>query len=674
MDIDEFHCQLQADVTATAMDSAGSGDGETTREEAFTKIVAEDLSIAGVLESPLVYYYEGGARSAGFKVNGFSMPEDDNRLDVFITIYFPEESVQKINSADVDRSFRQLARFFKAAQFSKFVHSLEPHSEAYAMASQIHAARRSFERVQMLLFSNAVFSSRKEFEREETLETYKLVYEVWDLERLRRLRTSNVTHEPISVDLTKFVPGGIPCISSKDEKLGYETCLALIPGSVLFKLYDEYSGSLLELNVRSYLQARGKINKGILETLAREPHRFLAYNNGITVVAESIGLSKDGSRLQSLRGLQIVNGGQTTASIHRAKVSHDVDITHVYVQAKLTVVPADQFDSMVSDISRYSNTQNKVSEVDLGANNPFHIGVERLSRRIWAPGEQSMWFYERARGSYQTERVRQGRSVADRKKFDRQYPVDQRFTKEDLARFSNTWAGLPHIVSKGGQKNFVRFMEDIPAVKKGWEPTVAEFRRLIGKAIFYREVQRIARELKVGSFRINIVTYTASLVAERTARRIDLEKLWEQQSLPKALDSLVKEWMPRIAKTLVDSVGGRNPTEWFKLEGCWSTLRTTSRDWPMAGDAEASLAKVESDGQAVSHGEANDIARCMELDAEDWFRLQMWGSNSGKLADWQVGIASTLSGYAAKGWKKKPSIKQARQAVRIMELAEGDKS
>jgi len=669
MDLQEFHRQLQSDVIALA-GGGGSGDdhGQRTREEAFTEIVAEDLSIAGVLESPLVYYYEGGAKTGGFKVNGFSIPEEDSRLDLFITLYFADANVQKINSADVAKAFARLKRFFKSAQFSVFVESLEPNSEAYAMASEIHANRASFERVQLLIFSNAVLASRKDAENEETLNSYKLVYQIWDLERLRRLRTSSAIHEPISVDLTQFVPGGIPCVSSIDVALGYKTCLALLPGNVLYKLYDDYAGRLLELNVRSYLQARGKINKGILETLTLNPLRFLAYNNGITVVAESLEFSKDGLRIQTIHGLQIVNGGQTTASIHRAKIDQDVDISHVYVQAKLTVVPQEHFETMVTDISRFSNTQNKVSEVDLGANHPYHIGVERLSRRQWAPGEKSMWFYERARGSYQTERFRQGRTDASRKKFDVQYPPNQRFTKEDLARFHNTWVGLPHIVSKGGQKNFVRFMEEIAKIKKGWEPTVAEFKIIVGKAIFYREVQRIARELDISSFRVNIVTYTASLIAERTARRINLEKLWEMQGVPAVLETLIKTWMPEVSKILVASVGSRNPTEWFKLEGCWTTLRSATRDWTVPAELGGDLTNIEVDGKMVSTGEANDIALCMELTAEDWFRVQMWGSTTHKLEGWQIGIANTLSGYAGTGWKKRPSIKQARHGVKIMEL------
>ena len=191
---------------------------------------------------------------------------------------------------------------------------------------------------------------------------YQIGYEIWDLERLRRFRSSGATHEPVTVDFSRLPGGGIRCVPVSDAALGYQTCVAIVPGQVLYELYDEHGARLLELNVRSYLQARGKINKEILETLLLKPQLFLAYNNGITIVAEAIHLDGTGTLITGVHGLQIVNGGQTTASIHRARKENKADLTHVFVQAKLTVVPADQFEVMVPEISRLSNTQNKVSD------------------------------------------------------------------------------------------------------------------------------------------------------------------------------------------------------------------------------------------------------------------------------------------------------------------------
>ena len=678
MDINEFHEQLQSDVIANSHGD-GTAEGKSSRgefrENAFTDLVCEELSTVGVLESPSICYAEGGGGSFEYKVNGYGIPDEDSRLDLFVTMYFSDAAVQRLNSADIDKAYRRLVRFLNAAMTPKFQDALEPGSEFAAMVSEIHDRREEFDRVQLILLTNAVVATRKESERKESLKDLRLSYVIWDLERLRRLRSSGQAQEPISVDLTVLVPGGIPCIQAADSTLGYQTCVAIFPGSVLHALYDEFGARLLELNVRSYLQARGKINKGILETLIREPHRFLAYNNGITVVAESIDLSPDGLRLTGVNGMQIVNGGQTTASIHRAKKESGADLEHVYVQGKVTVVSGDDFEQMVPEISRFSNTQNKVNEVDLRANHPYHIGIERVSRRQFAPGEQSKWFYERARGSYQTQRAKEARTPAERQRFDRMYPTDQRFTKEDLARYVNAWDGYPHIVSRGGQKNFLRFMEAVPAAGKGWEPSLQEFKQIIGKAILYRQAQTLARELGISSFRVNIVTYTVALVAELAARRIDLERIWDAQSVSGPLSNLLKEWLKMVAAVLVESVEGRNPTEWFKLEDCWKNLRDKARAWDMPDEFKKELirlgaASAETTSGTGVHDLENNIARCMAIPGETWFKIQVWGGETQKLLAWQIGIANTLAGYAAGGWQRRPSEKQAKHGVKILEIAE----
>lgn len=672
MNLSEFQVQLQSDIIAGARgngsESAGA-DGDF-KENAFTELVTEELSVAGILESPLVCHHEGGSGTLEFKVSGYGIPDEDTRLDLFITLYFPGNVVQKLNSTDVDRTFRKLLRYLSGALTPKFREQLEPGSDAYAMVSEIYNRREEFDRVRLFLFTNGLIATRKEAERKGTFKDYKLAYEIWDLERIYRLRSSGMAEEAITVDLTKFESGGIPCVAMRDDALGYKTCVALFPGTMLHDLYDEYGARLLELNVRSYLQARGKVNKGILETLLTEPHRFLAYNNGITVVAEGIDFSSDGSCLLCIRGMQIVNGGQTTASIHRAYKENKADLSHVYVQAKLTVVPPGEFEEMVPEISRFSNTQNKVTEVDLRANHVYHIGIERISRRLWAPGEQSKWFYERARGSYQTERAKRGTTSAVRQKFDREYPPAQRFTKEDLARYSNSWDGLPHIVSRGGQKNFVRFMESVPAIPKEWEMPADEFKEMIGKAILYRKTRPIALELGIPSFRVNIVNYTVSLVAEMTARRIDLLKVWEQQDISDPLKCWIRDWLTKVGAVITESAGNRNPTEWFKSELCWKNLRDVAKDWTIPESVKAELTIVGGTGRLISHTVENHIAKCLEVSAETWFKIQMWGSETGRLLDWQCGIANTLAGYAAAGWKRKPSEKQAKRGVEILELAE----
>lgn len=666
-DLQQFHDELMADVTAEAAEP-GSGEyaGEVFRENAFTRIIVADLEAAGVLESPAVCYYADTQGRLPFKVNAYSLPDDEQRLDIVVADFRPEGSVQKLTAADVDRSFRQALRLLDVAvgQGGK---NVDPGHEEHSMLSEIFNKRLHFDRVKLILISNAQLVQRRPKERREEYGRYQIGYEVWDLERLRRFRSSGATHEPVEVDFGGLAGGGIRCVPVSEDALGYKTCVAIIPGHVLYDLYEEYGGRILELNVRSYLQARGKINKEILETLLLKPQLFLAYNNGITIVAENIRLDSTGTLITGVHGLQIVNGGQTTASIHRARNESNADLTHVFVQAKLTIVPPERFDEMVPEISRLSNTQNKVSTVDLGANHAFHIGVERVARKTWAPGEQSIWFYERARGAFQTERTRVGTTVAKRAIFDRRFPASQRITKEDLARYSNTWNGLPYVVSRGGQKNFERFMNGLNKVNKGWEPTRDEFHILVGRAILFHKTQQLAKSLDIKAFGINIVTYTVSLLADRTARRIDLGTIWERQDLSLALKAQLIDWLPRVASVLLSSAGTRNPGEWFKSEQCWQELRSASTDWTISKQLAAELASVGEQYEEVSHDVQSNVARCLQTDAKTWFQIQVWGSETQQLKPWQIGIANTLAGYATQGWSKKPSEKQAKQGAIILE-------
>jgi len=671
-ELQQFHDDLMADVIAEA---AGTGGGDGTRantafkEIAFTQIMLADLEAAGVLESPVPCFFANTATRLPYKVNAYCLPDEEQRLDIVIADFRPESSVQKLTAAEIDRSFKQALRFLSIAA-EQGAQGVDSGSEEHAMLREIFEHKQDFDRVQLILITNAQVVQRKEKERREEQGRYQIGYEIWDLERLRRFRSSGATHEPVTVDLSRLPGGGIRCVPVSDAALGYQTCVAIVPGQVLYELYEEHGARLLELNVRSYLQARGKINKEILETLLMKPQLFLAYNNGITIVAEEIHLDGTGTLITGVHGLQIVNGGQTTASIHRARKENKADLTHVFVQAKLTVVPADQFEVMVPEISRLSNTQNKVTTVDLGANHPFHVGVERVSRKTWAPGEQSMWFYERARGAFQTERTRTGTTQAKRAAFDSRYPASQRVTKEDLARYSNTWGGLPHVVSKGGQKNFERFMAGLPKVEKGWEPTRDEFRTLVGKAILFLRTQQLAKSLGIKAFGINIVTYTVALLADRTARRIDLGAIWDRQDLSPALQSQLADWLPKVGAELLRSAGSRNPGEWFKSEQCWQELKAASTDWKLSKQLSAGLCSVGEGYEGVSHEVQNNMARCMQVDAATWLKIQIWGSESKQLVFWQTGIANTLSGYAATGWQKKPSEKQARHAVAMLDLFE----
>jgi len=684
-----FLNEIENDITADVQPNAGNP--ADFRELAYTRRLADELDAAGVLESPVVCHCEHGKAAAAFKVSGYSVPDEDSRLDLFLTVYSapPHSEVPTLNASEIDTSFNKLERFLGNA-LDGLHEELEPALPERYMAERIHQLRKKFDRVNFFLFTNNRLAVRREKQRKAQVHGVPAAYEVWDIERFRRMRESGAGYEALNVDLRSQPSGGLACVrlDAKDE--GYRTCVAIFPGPLLCDLYDEHGSRLLELNVRSYLQAKGKINQGILETLRNDPADFMAYNNGITVVAEKIVFArlKNGHEgIVELQGMQIVNGGQTTASIHRSAKEFGADLSKVYVQGKIVTVDPARFNEVVPLISRYANSQNKVTDPDLQANHRFHVGLERVAKREWTPDQTSKWFYERARGSYQTARSREGSTDARQREFDKKFPSHQRFTKEDLAKFENCWRGLPHVVNRGGQKNFTEFMtfikKDLGELPENWEPSSEEFRRYIGKGILFRDVQRIVKaEESITAYRINITTYTVALLAEKTARRIDLEAIWKRQHISDSLANTARLWSPVIFKTLLDYARKKTVhiDNILKSPAAWEHM--LSLDLRIPRDVERELLSSASSnggvlrdpgvtrgGEELSTNDHNNVARCLELDAPQWLVAVNWAKKSGQFSELTLNVAGTLAGYAAQGWSRTPTAKQAKHGAAIIEAA-----
>lgn len=683
-----FLNEVENDITADVQPNAGNP--AEFREHSFTRILADELDASGVLESPVICHCEHGKAAAACKVSGYGVPDEDSRLDLFVTFYTagPHEKVPTLNASDVETSFNKLERFLGRA-LDGLHEELEPALPERYMTERINQLRGKFDRVNFFLFTNSRLAVRREKQRKPQVHGVSAAYEVWDIERFRRLRESGASYEALNVDLRTQPVGGLPCVRLDAKEEGYRTCVAIFPGQLLRDLYDEHGSRLLELNVRSYLQAKGKINKGILETLRNDPADFMAYNNGITVVAEKIvfGQLKDGRNgIVELQGMQIVNGGQTTASIHRASKEFEADLSKVFVQGKIVTVDPGRFNEVVPFISRYANSQNKVTDTDLQANHRFHVGLERVGKNEWTPDQTSKWFYERARGSYQTARSREA-TESTRRRFDRDYPTHQRFTKEDLARFVNCWRGLPYVVNRGGQKNFAEFMtfikKELGELPENWQPSPEEYRRYIARAILYRDIQRIVKDdATITAYRINVSTYTASLLAEKTARRIDLDAIWKRQGISSALEATARAWCPVVFKELLTYAQSQTVhiDNVLKSQAAWEHMlsldlripREVERELRPSASPEPGVLKdgptpLPPDG--LSTTDHNNIARCMEVDAGQWIVAVNWAKKSGQFMEITVKVAGTLAGYAAQGWPKPPSPKQAKHGAEIIEAA-----
>ena len=432
--------------------------------------------------------------------------------------------------------------------------------------------------------------------------------------------------------------------------------------------------------MRSFLQARGNTNRGIRETILKQPDRFLAFNNGISATARSISFvrSGDGSlAVARIDDLQIVNGGQTTASLAAALHRDGADLSHVAVQMKLTVVEPETMDELVPYISQYSNTQNRVTGADFSSNAPFHIAIEGLSRSIWAPApegtqRQTHWFYERARGQFADELAR-ARTPAQKREFKAKNPPSQKVTKTDLAKFENSWEQRPHVVSLGAEKNYEEFRLRLADNER--QPDVAYFERLGAKAILFRTAEKLISAQKFGGYRANIVTYTIAKLSHATSHRLDLAAIWKGQRLSDATAEAVTEISRLVFAVITDPPERvRNISEWCKRLDCWK--RVEELDWRSSRALESELIEmgagrapqIMEDGSGTLTAEESEIiTHASAVEADTWFRLSSWAKETSNLQPWQRGLAFSLGRLAQ--LDRPPSVKQARQGTRLLDEA-----
>lgn len=647
----QFYTDLRQRIIATA--EAGEQGG--FHEEIFTGIVLDDyLSPEGITENARECrdVKENAAGQKMHKINGYALSESNENLDLFVTIYKGYDEPQRISRDEVTTAFNQCRRFLNNA-FKGYWQDMDESAAAYDFAKAICHNRNELVRANLFLLTDGECSVESPPSDRLDKTELPLTYHIIDINQLFQLEQGEST--PIVIDFAERTGRDLPCLSIPTGNDQYETYLAAVPGDMLASIYEEYGARLLEMNVRSFLQFTVGTNKGIRKTIMTEPHMFLAYNNGIAATAESVELTGDGRAIKSLTGLQIVNGGQTTASIFYTQRKDKADVSRIFVQMKLSVIKTrDDVGTIVNNISRYANTQNKVSESDLSANSPFQIELEKLSRMIWTPrqlgqSQQTHWFYERARAQYKNALAREF-SPANKKKFELQNPRKQLFVKEDLAKYVNVWSELPWHVVRGNQKNYTVFITSLKA--KDQKPTSTFFEDAIAKAILFRTAEDVygRRPNSIGDLRYVTVPYTLALLSKTLAGRLDLLKIWKQQRVSDAMRTLLYDLMVAVEKSIKVSATGALYGEWAKKEDCWKQLR--SKTFAIDLDAiQADLIdpanpparKTMTDEDAEKSLQQENANWLCSVPAITWDQIAEWGRITDKLTRHQRELASDIA-------------------------------
>jgi len=675
--LEEFARQIRAE-TAERLGEADAG-APLASEVALVDVMLGYLEEAGTIGDHEFCPHEDTTGRNRCRIVAYSLPDEGGRLELFTASYLPEDGSQTLPPEEIRRLTGQAARFFEYAAKGSF-DRFSGNGQAADAARHIAQELDRIEEVRVYVLSNGMV-------RDRAVATIDIVerpveFSVFDLERLFRASQEEVTRDRIEVDFANLLGRPLPCLEMKPPPSEYQTFLLMLPGNLIAHLYEEFGASLFEFNVRSFLQAKGKVNKGLRETLRTEPERFLAYNNGITATADEIEVVLlDGETvIKRVKGLQIVNGAQTTASIHRAKKIDKLPVDKVAVSMKLTKVAPEKLGEFVPLISQYANTQNVIQVSDLSANNPFHIKMGRLSDKVWCPGEESRWFYERTRGAYQVASLRYGSTPARRRDFEKECPKGQHFSKTDLARCLMTWWQRPQTVCRGVQKNFSIFMADLPDhFPEGWEPDEAFYRDVVSLVILFKAAISVVRRLKLPSYGTQAAAYAIAKMSADWHDRFSLETIWENQSLSEELVTVLGSWLPRIHDMIIEGAGRSNVGEWCKKDGCWDHVKALDLEMPspmppeIANEADEATVPQPSTGVRTGIDTSDSVGLCCGLDGGNWAKVVAWAVGSSKVTDFDKRVANTIAGYAMAGWRRRPSEKQARCGARVLRVAASER-
>ncbi len=517
------------------------------------------------------------------RLDGYAYSDYFHSLTLLISVYEVKDQPGKLWKTEIDKQLKKALKFFKSCD-SDYFEDMEESGDGYQAYEFIRDHKKEIETVTIVLITN---NEAINFVPEDTkVGKVTIKYDVWDIERLyNAVFTGENNNKQLIVRLKSKYKAPLTLIRVPMDNSIYDCYVGVIAGDVLARIYKDEGQDLIQKNVRSFLQATGKVNKGIKNSLASEPEMFMAYNNGISTVADSISIDEsshdDVVIINEITGWQIVNGGQTTASIYNALQSK-LPLDKVFVQIKLTVIKEHEHDEeIIHNISQYANSQNKINMSDFNANDPYHVKMEQISRATFIPVEKGkgtdQWFYERARGQYLVELGRQPTPSA-KKQFKDRCPKNRCISKTVAAKCVMAWMGYPDIVSKGLETNFVFFSEKIQAgdIPK---PSTQSYMEMIAQVILFNTVDKIIGNAKYGGFKAQQDYYTVALLGKYYSDIIDLQIIWQTQSLPDNVLGIVPEIADFVWQHFQNpTVPGVNIGQWCKKEDCWLLLQQRYED------------------------------------------------------------------------------------------------
>lgn len=515
---------------------------------------------------------------------GYDYDEEREILSVLVHQFFQEDEIETLTNKIIEKKFNRVYNYvIKCIEglYKDLEETAPVHSMSYFIFNKYH--QKAIKKIKLYLVSDGRVTknySRLEF---KNIEEITVESNIVDIKVLYDNYLSQNADSSFEVELN------IPCLRIPTNSDKYNSYLSYLSGEQLVKIYDDFGQKLLEQNVRTFLQFKGNVNKGIRNTIQGSPEMFFAYNNGITATASNLDFDNDGN-IKKIYNLQIVNGGQTTSSVYAAKKNAKLDVSDVIVQMKLSVVKDNsEHSDFVSKVAEYANTQNKVNKSDFFSNSPFHKEMKQYSNRVWAPSKYGMqkktrWFYERVRGEYLNEQAYL--SKAKQTEFQKDYPKSQLIDKTFLSKSENTWLQKPDVVSKGAQYSFADFAVYISDLLEKNQLAITEsyYKDAISRVILFKHVEKIISNATWynGGYRAQTVTYTIAYLAyfvEKQKKFFNFPLIWEEQEIPESLSSNLKLLAEQVYRVICNPPNGHgNVTQWCKKSECWKAIKLAKFD------------------------------------------------------------------------------------------------
>lgn len=722
MTIEEYREVLHEDMALAA------NVNMSTPEEEFLRYVTDILIDGEEFDDFEECYYEGvSRRKANIRIDGYSMDDTDGSCCVFISDYHGPHGDEAIRAEDITNLFNRVRHFVEEATKYEMYLELEESTQAYEFAQTLYFEKSNITKYRFYLLTDAFNKQRKKNIKDSEVGGVTVELNVWDVTRIFDVVNSKTQKESVEIMLSDFGTDGIPCVKavdcvdviadiefspkydeideeetdSKPENLiTYTSYLAVVPGQILNDLYLEYGSRLLEGNVRSFLSVRGKVNKSIQNTIKNYPEMFFAYNNGIAATASEIDTegTSEGLKIIRIKDFQIVNGGQTTASIANtlltARKDEIVDISRLYVPMKISVLDHSMSERIIPKISEYSNSQNKVDASDFFSNHPFHIRMEDYSRKTPAPAVhgnqyQQCWYYERTRGQYNQGKMKFKPKSSQMKQYETRYPENQVIKMVDLAKYMEIYAGAPDVVSKGKQALVKVFADDI---KKQWTKSdtvynVYYFKRVVALAIIFKATDEIIKQTdwykEKHSYKANVIAYTISVLFDYIRNNIkgfevDFIRIWNQQEIYPELEQQIRVLCTQVYEFITrDDRLTENVTQWCKLVRCWE--RAQKEEWNILpaflktlieADQIKSQEKSAKEERKVET-EVDVLKYIMGAGKEYWQKVFDWGSSRKLLSEMETSILKLVINMEVT--RRIPSFKQAKVVLKTREklISEG---